>query len=91
MDRPPPSLACEPVALEGWREPLTWSEVDILHEQGQDGGDRLPGPVECSPELSSPGQSEPEVQGSPVLVSCPRCGGQVPLPEIGVAGCILCL
>ena len=91
LDRPPPSLACEPVALEGWREPLTWSDVDILHEKGQDGGDRLPGPVERPPELSSPGQSEPEVEGSPALVSCPRCGGQVPLPEIGVAGCVLCL
>lgn len=91
VDRPPPSLACEPVALEGWQEPLTWSDVDILHEQGQDGGDRLPAPVECPPELSSPGQSEPEDEDSPVLVSCPRCGGQVPLREIGVAGCVLCL
>ncbi|MCY4510363.1 MAG: hypothetical protein OXG35_25905 [Acidobacteria bacterium] len=91
VDRPPPSLACEPVALEGWQEPLTWSDVDILHEQGQDGGDRLPAPVECPLELSSPGQPEPEVEGSPELVSCPRCGGQGPLREIGVAGGVLCL
>ena len=91
IERPPPSLACEPVVLDGWQQPLTWSDVDILVEKGgRDGAERLPAPAPVAPQPSSV-PPPASAASSPRLVACPRCGREVQLPEVGVAGCVFCL
>ena len=92
VDRPPPTLACEAIALEDWAEPLHSSDIEILREKGGADGERLPAPVEPRTRSApAAGSQGPAVEPSSGLVSCPRCGGRVPLSDVGVAGCVLCL
>lgn len=91
IERPPPSLACEPVALDDWQQPLTWSDVDILVEKsGGEEAERLPAPAPVAPQPSS-APPPSSAASSPRLVACPRCRREVQLSEVGVAGCVFCL
>ena len=95
VDPPPPSLACEPVELQGWREPLTWSDVNIMLEaEARDGGDpgsRLPVPAAAPAADDPPTALRVETGPSPGQVACPRCARHVQPFELGAAGCVFCL
>ena len=80
---------------QGWREPLTWSDVNIMLEaEARDGGDpgsRLPVPAAAPAADDPPTALRVETGPSPGQVACPRCARHVQPFELGAAGCVFCL